>query len=57
MGTPYGYVLLSPGGDLRAQAVELVRRGWTVHEGFALPDEPWWLGASRLVAVDPVPSR
>lgn len=50
-------LLLPPGADLRARAGELVRQGWTPHEGFGLPSEPWWLGPARLVAVGSVSSQ
>ena len=55
MDTPY--VLLPPGADLQALASELAGRGWTAHEGFALPEEPWWLGPARLLAVGSVRSE
>lgn len=51
------YEVLAPGADLRSRAAELVRHGWTPHDGFALPEEPWWLGAARLVAVGSVGSE
>jgi DNA-binding NarL/FixJ family response regulator len=51
------YVLLPPGADLRGRAAELVRQGWTTRDGFALPEDPWWLGAARMVAVGSVRSE
>jgi DNA-binding CsgD family transcriptional regulator len=50
------YEVLAPGADLRSRALELARHGWTPHDGFALPEDPWWLGQARLVAVGPVDS-
>lgn len=50
------YEVLAPGTDLRSRAAELARHGWIPHDGFALPEEPWWLGQARLVAVGPVDS-
>jgi DNA-binding CsgD family transcriptional regulator len=32
-------------------ARRLARDGWTVHEGFALPDEPWDVTPARVVLV------
>jgi DNA-binding NarL/FixJ family response regulator len=50
------YEVLAPGADLRSRAAELVRGGWTTHDGFVLPEEPFWLGPARLVAVGSVSS-
>jgi DNA-binding CsgD family transcriptional regulator len=55
MATPYE--VLPPGADLRGRAAELARHGWAPQDGFALPEEPWWLGRTRLVAVGPIGSQ
>ena len=45
-------VVLCPGADdLRAAAAPLDRAGWSVHDGFDLPDEPWDFGPRRWACV------
>ena len=50
------YEVLAPGADLRTRAGELARQGWTPHDGFVFPAEPWWLGPARIVAYGSVSS-
>lgn len=50
-------IVLPPDADIGAAALELSRRGWRMHRGFALPPEPWDVRASRVVAVGPVPDQ
>ena len=41
---------------VRATAAALRSDGWTVLEGFSLPDEPWDVSAGRVVCCGPVSS-
>jgi DNA-binding NarL/FixJ family response regulator len=45
------YVVLPMGGDLDAAAWEVAQQGWRVHRGFSLPDAPWDLSSTRLIAA------
>jgi len=47
-------LVLDAGADLAVTARDLGAAGWRVHRGFAVPDNPWDLAASRLVLAGDV---
>jgi DNA-binding CsgD family transcriptional regulator len=49
--------VLGTAAELAAALEELRLEGWRVHQGFALPDEPWELAESRMVLAGEVASE